>query len=334
MAKERIYYLDFIKALSIFMVVLMHCVTYSASAGSLEWNLCVLLESITKFCIPVFVMVSGVFMLDEDKHISIKTLYFKYVFRFVVAYIFWSGAYSLYSSNLLYHFDIEHIKSFINNFIMGHFHLWYLWMLIGMYISLPLLKRIASDYNTLKYFIIIVFVASSVVPFFDSVIGTNYIAIIDNKLFLNINVYASMLMAGYYIYRYPEKIRLLSTKLLIIMSAITIIITMVLTIFTKDLEIYFEDYMPLNIIYGACVLALMQRTKLSDKFKNIITLVSNNSFGIFLVHVFVIYIYNEFITFQMNSVLGSVVKAITVFVISLGFSIALKRIPFIGKYIA
>lgn len=334
MAKERVYYLDFIKALSIFMVVLMHCVTYSAPAGSLEWNLCVLIESITKFCIPVFVMVSGVFMLDEDKEISIKTLYIKYVFRFVVAYIFWSGAYALYSSELLFNLDFQHIKMFINDFIAGHFHLWYLWMLIGMYIGLPLLKRIASDYNTLKYFIIIVFIASSVVPFLDSVIGTNYIAIIDNKLFLNINVYASMLMTGYYIYRYPEKIRRLSTKLLIIVSIITIIITMVLTIFTKDLETYFEDYMPLNIIYGACVIALVSRAEFSDKFKNIITLVSNNSFGIFLVHVFVIYIYNEFITFQMNSVLGSIVKAIVVFALSLGFSMVLKRIPFIGKYIA
>lgn len=334
MTKERIYYLDFVKALSIFMVVLMHCIDYSASVGSLEWNLCVLMESITKFCIPVFVMTSGVFMLDRDKHISVKSVYFKYVLKFVVAYIFWSGAYSLYSSGLLFNFNVSHIKTLINDFIVGHFHLWYLWMLIGIYITLPFLRKIASDYNILKYFIIVVFLSSSVIPFIDAVTGKNFIAIVDNKLFVNINVYTSMLMIGYFIYKYPYKINKLGNRKFIIIGIICVVITALLTIATKDLETYFEDYMPLNIIYGACVLALMSRVFLPEKHKGIITAVSNNSFGIFLIHVFVIYMYDKLIVFTINSVLGSIVKAIIVFIISFGLSTVIKRIPVIGKYIA
>ena len=334
MKKDRILYLDILKSIAIFMVVFMHCIEYPDTIGHFTWDVCVLMGSITKFCIPAFVMTSGIFMLDENRKLSIKKLYTKYILRFVIAYIFWAGLYALYSSELLFNVDITHIKKFVNNFIMGHFHLWYLWMIIGLYMCIPILRRIASDRNTMIYFIVLTFFASSVVPFVDAVTGVDFLPIIDNKLFINISVYACMFMIGYYIYKYILNSDANINRKSIIVILISVMATMFLTVFSKDLKTYFEDYMPLNILYGAAVFCLISKVNISDRLNKIIVVISNNSFGIYLSHVFVIYLYDNFMLISMNNALESIIKTVIVFIVSFGISIILKKIPVAGKYIA
>lgn len=67
---QRILYLDILKGVSIFFVIMLHmsgpCVC-EESLGSTYWWIGNILDSICRFTVPVFVMVSGALFLNPSK---------------------------------------------------------------------------------------------------------------------------------------------------------------------------------------------------------------------------------------------------------------------------
>ena len=89
-------------------------------------------DSLVRFAVPIFVMISGALFLQRD--IPTKIIYTKYILKLSVAYIFWSLIYSLYyGGNLSRH---------VINFINSTFHLWFIPMIIGLYIAYPIIMHL------------------------------------------------------------------------------------------------------------------------------------------------------------------------------------------------
>ena len=87
---KRKYYLDVLRICAISAVVLMHCAGFAdndVNPSSVLWNSAIIFNNITKYAVPVFVMISGSLMLGRTD-ISLKQLFQKYIFRLVTAYIF------------------------------------------------------------------------------------------------------------------------------------------------------------------------------------------------------------------------------------------------------
>lgn len=102
---NHIFYIDMLRVLAIIAVLLMHTAGHRSpnEVSTIEWQICNIFDSGTRWAVPIFVMISGCLFLDKNKEISIKKLYRKNILRIITAYIFWSLIYTLVFSTIKYY---------------------------------------------------------------------------------------------------------------------------------------------------------------------------------------------------------------------------------------
>lgn len=131
---NRIISLDALRVFSIFMMMLLHTTALNwtlLSVNSVEWQVLNIYDSIARFCVPVFLMISGVFFLDNDRNYTLEKLFSKNILRIVTAFIFWSTLYTILN---IMSSETLSIKEIITEFINGHYHMWFLFTLVGLYL--------------------------------------------------------------------------------------------------------------------------------------------------------------------------------------------------------
>ena len=128
-SKNRIEYFDGLRAFATIAVIMLHvCAAnwYARPVTSSSWIVCSAYDSIVRWCVPCFIMISGALFLD--KKINLKRLYSKNIFRIVVAFVFWSAIYTFVPGL------ITPEESKLLSFFEGHYHMWFLFTIIGLYI--------------------------------------------------------------------------------------------------------------------------------------------------------------------------------------------------------
>ena len=88
--EKRIVYLDYLRVLATLAVFLLHISSQNwknTDVNTFQWQIFNFTDSISRWCVAVFVMISGALFLGR-RH-SIKKIYTKYIFRLVTAALFW-----------------------------------------------------------------------------------------------------------------------------------------------------------------------------------------------------------------------------------------------------
>jgi surface polysaccharide O-acyltransferase-like enzyme len=135
-------YFDYLRVAATISVVVLHVSAqnwYSFNGRSFEWNVFNFYDSIVRWGVPIFLMISGSLFLYRD--IEIKNLYRKYILRLFVAYCFWALFYAVYSpiiDSIIGKGFALPIKSIIKNTISGNYHMWFIPMIIGTYMCILL----------------------------------------------------------------------------------------------------------------------------------------------------------------------------------------------------
>lgn len=160
---NRLSYIDTLKVLAAFMIVLLHVsaiyVDMTAKPGG-EWIY--FINTIVRPGLPLFMMVSGALLLRTQYTFNFKKKFF-YIAKI---YIFWSAFYVGFEQ-LSYAVSGNPLLSpeeMVVHLVRGPYHFWYLTMLLGMYIFMPILSRL-KDFHTLNYFVILSFVLVYVIPY-------------------------------------------------------------------------------------------------------------------------------------------------------------------------
>lgn len=65
--KDRILYLDVLRALAIIFVVFMHMANLFSTNLS-NYNVVIPINSLTRICIPLFLMISGTLLIGQEKY--------------------------------------------------------------------------------------------------------------------------------------------------------------------------------------------------------------------------------------------------------------------------
>lgn len=155
--KPRIAWIDLLKTISIFSVVLCHCTGYIANyvlpEGNFWFYLFYALRSITAVCVPLFFFVNGFLLLrhpfDLKRHLQ-------KILKFFLIALFW---YIITLAFLLFLHRSELSGSLtdkISSLKYGITHLWYLGALVCLYIFFPLLKVVYDHHRKVFiYFTII-----------------------------------------------------------------------------------------------------------------------------------------------------------------------------------
>jgi surface polysaccharide O-acyltransferase-like enzyme len=197
---------EIMRSIACFFIVAIHVFgPYFSLFGKLSnhsWLFADAVMSLSRFSVPLFVMISGALLLGKDISIS-KAL--RTAGKLLLILIIWSAAYLLICNSYLYNqtYSLQQIISmFLNNEIRDHF--WYLYMLIGIYITLPFIRVLTRNSDLkLQTFYIIIFLSYSfirmvprllstllnwkvnfylVVPFMDWQIGSLFLGYFINNL--------------------------------------------------------------------------------------------------------------------------------------------------------
>lgn len=159
---RRKYYLDYLRIIAILGVIFMHTGGHCQGENirSLNWQVCNIFNTGTRWAVPTFVMISGSLFLKKD--INLKRIYSKNILRLVIAFVFWSTIYTLVFSTFKYYnlFSIQGIFNTITGMFKGYYHMWFIFMIIGLYMVTPILKVCIDNISEklLKYWMFISFI--------------------------------------------------------------------------------------------------------------------------------------------------------------------------------
>jgi surface polysaccharide O-acyltransferase-like enzyme len=179
---DRILWINNTKILSAFIVVFLHesanVISGLQDINSTNWWIANTFDSISRWCIPIFVMISGMLLLDTTKDEPILVFYRKRVSRIFIPLVFWTLFFLLFRYFGEYFVKGTHpsIGSLTNSVLAGepYFHMWYLYMIIGLYLFTPFFRRVVRQLSDNKLW----FLFSVLLAF--SMIGTFYISYYTN----------------------------------------------------------------------------------------------------------------------------------------------------------
>jgi len=154
----RVVKYDILRVVASFSIVLLHV---SASYWSVvdihgrEFLMMTIYNSLTRFAVPVFFMLSGLFLLSPDRE---NTGLWKRILKLLILFYVWSAFYAFQGvavDALRGEFSIEVWRASVERFIFGHVHMWFIQMLLGFYILIPLARQICAKKEIVQYYLIL-----------------------------------------------------------------------------------------------------------------------------------------------------------------------------------
>ena len=342
---------NLIRSLAIFLVIVIHASAeqptiyqLSASGGQWMWWTANIYDSLARFSVPMFVIISGFLLLEASKTKE-KTSFFlrKRILRIIPPFIFWATIYFAWR----YFVNGENVTLTIiwQDLLAGdpYFHFPFLYMLFGLYLITPLLRPAVnySSEKVLKYIIILSFIGSAVIPLVGLVIPFN----LDTELFI-FGGWIGYFILGVYL---PKlHVRNLVLYLILFFGIIwTAVGTWLLTISNGgQLNQFFYGYLGVNVVMTACA-AFLLLSQISPellerrlpKFNRLTDLIGQNTLAIFLFHVIVLEtLQRGLIGLRLSvSTLNPILEIPLISIITLGICLAiiapLKKVPILNKLI-
>lgn len=336
---KQIAYLQWLRLAAAAAVVLMHTAARDwnhAPLDSLGWLTLTRWESLVRWPVPVFVMITGAIFLPRKT--ELKTVLTRYIPRMLLCYALWAGLYTRYRLHMG-----AAPETAWQLFAAGQYHLWYLPFLCGVYLTLPFLQRIAEDKKLVGQLLAVSLVVGSLIPWLSDLAALLLPewaqAIASLKGHLNYAFFLDLLAAlvlGHWLDQreLPPRRRWVLYGLGTLSLALTMLGTLRLSAQAgMRVTLFFEHSSPLNLCTAAAlfVFAKYNLTRLPKWADALAKL----SFGVFLSHALLIdHLYDLQIHALMWDPAWSVpVLAAAVFAVcALGTAIV-RAVPVIGKYL-
>lgn len=312
--------LDAVRAFAAFFVVLIHVSCGLFYSFSESWNVCVLYESMSRMSVALFSMLTGYLLLtgtDQSPGVFLYRRLSKLTIPLVVVLF----VYYLKSDDTLYCFFIRILKNEVD------FHFWYIYVLIGIYIVIPFLgKASLQDKNkeNIKYFLFIWMAASIVYPATLAFTGrqNNPFGIFNFFCFVGYTIFGGIL----------REITIPSGRrwyFLLLYCMSTILIFFFTKFYSewigKPSELFFEHFSPFVFLQAIAFFVYFKDLQLKNK---IVIYVSKLSYWIYLIHILVLNVVQNYspLTVESYPLISIPFITITVFFISTVISIPLHKL--------
>ena len=331
--KPKTAYFEWLRLFAAAAVVLMHTAAkrwLSISHTVPEWEVLTLWDSLVRWPVPIFIMITGALFLPRKT--ELKTALGRYIPRMAVGFLVWSGVYALYRGELT-----------LNGLVSGYYHLWYLPFLCGVYLTLPFLHKIAGDDTLADQLLLVSLTVGTLFPWLvklgelllpeQSGLLTTLAGLVNYTFFFD---HISLLLLGHRLHRteFTRKQRRVIYLLGLLGVSVTGIATIWATNRTDFQNSLFFDFSAPNNLCAAAALFVFARQHLRSLPKWV-AVPAKHSFGIYLVHALVIDLLADrgYHVLTWNPVWSVPVLSAAVFAISLTLAALLRRIPLIGKWI-
>jgi len=293
-------------------------------------------DSVARISVPLFFMVTGALLVPRESSIS---SILRRVLRITIPLVAWSIIYLLW-----FRVTGDIPVSSVLNIAVGPvvYHLWYLYVLIGAYLFLPVMAGFfqANKTQTIVFVLSLWFIGAAVVPTIASLTGITFIGI--DWSFLSWTAGYFVLGAVLYKKFDPTRIRLsLLTAVWILMTTATAICTWYFSLADGEANQTFYRYFSPFVVAGAVAAFLVITTVYSKYFVQrkripaMLRWLSGVSFGIYLFHPLAIYGLAALgINFDViNPWIGIPLLTVFIFAISALVVFLLQKIPFVRSIV-
>ena len=154
---DRTVYFDYLRIFATFAVMILHISAqnwYISDVNGIDWQVFNFSDSIVRWGVPIFMMISGALFLSRE--IPLKKMYSKYILRMAISFLIWSIIYAIFvDGDIMYRFF---------SIVQGHYHMWFVLMIIGIYMCMPFIKPIVTNNAKIKYYLLLALIFAFIVP--------------------------------------------------------------------------------------------------------------------------------------------------------------------------
>lgn len=347
--RQRLLWADFLRIFSIFLVIMIHEAAqnfYDVPITDSDFYAMNIYDALTHTAVPLFVMISGMLFLNPRKKVPLKKLYGKYILRIAVALVFWHLIYATYNCAVEQDWSFDFFAQNATDIT----HLWFGLMIIGLYMTLPFLKKFTESKRLCVYFLILFLIFTSIMPTIFEIAhltGAKFISLLKtpfyNMYFRLATQYPGYFMLGYLLanYEFNKKQRYLLYGGSVAAAGLAAFLCMYLSVLTDTRYTYFyANFSPLIILAAAGTFVFFRYAfsgvQLSPKAEKHLVRLSGDTFGIYLVHILVRNVLEEYgglSTLSFDPWISIPVLSVLIFVISALISRVLHSIPIVKKYL-
>ncbi len=163
-------WLDNSRIIAIFAAVLCHVaagVILGSDIGSEYWWFGNIYDSLGRWCVPVFVMISGALLIDPGKKEDLLTFYKKRLARILFPILFWSVFFLFWAFLKGALKDNEPtVTDLLKKLLSGkpYYHMWFLYMILSLYLFTPFCRKIVanSTRQELMFLVVVTFIFAAI----------------------------------------------------------------------------------------------------------------------------------------------------------------------------
>lgn len=289
-----------------------------------------------RWAVPCFFMITGALLLNKEKDVDVKQS-LVYSRRIVLAIVIFGTIYSLIeqiitNSSFSIQFIVNALWSAICNKSWGH--LWYLYVCLGIYLAIPVLKLMVNGLGTrsLWYLVGILSLATFIIPVCNEQFGCSI------AFEFPIGTYAvTYLVLGKLLNEEPPKVLCKQWINVLIVVVVTFIIACATLTNHRDKLLFDMNFSPIVAVYSIAIFMFFRNSSGWLKSSKYMWRLDRLCFGIYIIHPIFIHFSYRFlrltpVRFKMYG-FALVVFWVCTFCLSALTTYLMKRIPLINKYL-
>jgi surface polysaccharide O-acyltransferase-like enzyme len=346
---SRYLWADFVRNIGILLVILGHVsamvVLRWENLPFADWMAGNIYNVIARSCVPLLFMVSGALLLPRQE--SIRDFYRKRFQKVILPFLFWSVLYLVFKGNGFPGISLPVIVKGIVMTILSRpaeYHLWFMYELFGIYLLTPIFRVLVASAREehLWYFMGIWFVFGPLQRLLEFLFNFQFIFDLGY-----LTGYIGYFMLGYLLMRIPLKKWMIWTAAVVYLAAavFTAYSTLYYTQIAGKLVDYYQYLLGINIVFlsvSAFILlkaagdAIFGGAVPRPRLARLAVRLTSASFGIYLIHVFVLNFLRQHSLGPLNgpSIYMVPVTTILVFIISWIIIAILQKIPILRSLVA
>ncbi|NCB62413.1 MAG: hypothetical protein EOM52_02185 [Clostridia bacterium] len=350
----RLAYADLLRTAAMLAVITLHVSAGWLTAqpvGTADWHALNAFDSLTRWCVPVFVMLSGMFLLDPKKSLSWSDFFFRYLLRMAVALFVWGYFYVIFDHVLFGGtLSLDTLRVLLGDFLHGQLkvHLWYIPMTIGLYLMTPILRAFVrgAKQSDFHWFFLMVLLFAVLLPAVLALRPSDLVSFWLNQLQLHLVMgYVGFYVAGYYLKNYT--INRLSEWIIYVLGIAGAVFTVVGTYVLSKAAGHFSGalfgYLAPGVVAMSVAVFVFFRYVLGiseeRSRRQRVGKAAEVSFGVYLVHLVFLNGYQalashfDMLTPSAPAILAVPLLVLAVFLPSYLVAWLLHKIPVVGRYL-
>ncbi len=327
---------DFIRVIAVLAVVWLHVsvdvVIKNPDVSSVAWWVGNIADAFSRWCVPLFLMVSGALLLPTSANLSPIDFYIKRTSRLFPSIAFWTLIYIVFREFTEPAFSlIVAAKSIIRG--IPYYHLWYLYMIVGLSFATPFLCQLVSKTHpdSLRLLIMGSFTIAAV----ESALGGISFTSLGVTFLPRFLPFVSYFLAGHYLLNHPIELRnrwLISIIFFcgFLIALGTGVLLQVLGPISLKFETMYSFLNPVVVIMSLCIFLLFTKISIS---LGALQRIAPITLGVYVIHPLWLWFLAKFgITgFLVHPLVGIPTTTILAFALSAMSAALLVNIPVLKR---